>query len=338
MFFCKSLCRITFILLSMSLPWGCAPKNHPNMKDWSLEQGRYENIMDRQRRGLPPDERPKEGPDMTAEEYESLGNQYLQEGNMDESFVHYIKALQLNPGETRVRYKVGLLFQKKGLPDEALKEFQEILRTDAGHALAYEGAGQAFMQMEKYDEAEKNLQKALQFNPDLWLSHNLLGMIYDRKFRFDDAIAQYEAAIAIKPDQDILLNNLGVSYYLNMEYSKSVETLLKAIETGSNRKNPKIYNNLGLVLGKLGRHKEALKAFKEAGDTAAAYYNVGYIYFLQGRYEKAIAHYEKAIEIKPSFYRSANEKLIKAKKALHNKGSVSSGKDEHIRNLLIHTY
>jgi len=312
----------------MSLLWGCAPKNPPYMKDWSLEQGTYRNVMDRQRRGLPPEERPEKGSDMTAEEYESLGNQYLQEGNMDESFVHYIKALQLNPGETRVRYKVGFLFQKKGLPDEALKEFQEILRTDAGHALAYEGAGQAFMQMEKYDDAEKNLQKALQFNPDLWLSHNLLGMIYDRKLRFDDAIAQYEAAIAIRPDQDILLNNLGVSYYLNMEYSKSVETLLKAIAAGSNRKNPKVYNNLGLVLGKLGRHEEALKAFKEAGDTAAAYYNVGYIYFLQGRYEEAIAHYEKAIEIKPSFYRSANENLIKAKKALLNKGSVSSGKDE----------
>jgi tetratricopeptide (TPR) repeat protein len=280
----------------MSLAWGCAPKNPSYMKDWSLEQGTYRNVMDRQRQGLPPEERPEKDPDMTAEEYESLGNQYLQEGNMDESFVHYIKALQLNPGETRVRYKVGLLFQKKGLPDEALKE--------------------------------KNLKKALQFNPDLWLSHNLLGMIYDRKLRFDDAIAQYEAAIAIRPDQDILLNNLGVSYYLNMEYSKSVETLLEAIAAGSNRKNPKVYNNLGLVLGKLGRHEEALKAFKEAGDSAAAYYNVGYIYFLQGRYEEAIAHYEKAIEIKPSFYRSANENLIKAKKALHNKGSVSSGKDE----------
>lgn len=308
----------------MSLPFGCAAlKNLPYIKDWPLGQGRYENIMDRQKQSLPPEERPEKGPDMTAEEYESLGNQYLQEGNIDDSFVHYIKALQLNPGETRVRYMVGFLFQQKELPDEALKEFQEILRIDDGHALAYEGAGQAFMQMEKYDEAEKNLQKALQFNPDLWLSHNLLGMIYDRNLRFDDAIAQYEAAIAIKPDQDILLNNLGVSYYLNMEYSKSVGALLKAIETGSNRKNPKIYNNLGLVLGKLGRHEEALKAFKKAGDSAAAYYNVGYIYFLQERYEEAIAHYEKAIEIKPSFYHRANENLTKAKKALHNKGSIT---------------
>jgi Flp pilus assembly protein TadD len=205
---------------------------------------------------------------------------------MDESFIQYNIALELNPGQNGVRYKVGLLFLNRGLPDEALKEFQKILEKDAGHALAYEGMGQAFMQTEKYDEAEKNFQKALQLDPDLWLSHNGLGMIYDRKLRFDDAIAHYKAAINIKPDQYILLNNLGMSYYLNSEYQKSAETLLKAIEAGSDPKNAKV---------------------------------------LQGKYEKAITAFKKAIEIKPSFYPSANENLKMAKKALNNEGSTTSG-------------
>jgi Flp pilus assembly protein TadD len=141
-------------------------------------------------------------------------------------------------------------------------------------------------------------------------------MIYDRKLRFDDAIAHYKAAINIKPDQYVLLNNLGMSYYLNREYKKSAETLLKAIEAGSDLKNAKVYNNLGLVLGKLDRYEEALEAFKKAGDRPAAYNNLGYCYFLQGKYEKAIAAFEKAIEIKPSFYPSANENLKMAKKAM----------------------
>ena len=310
------ICLFLFILSSTSPLGGCASKDHPFAKDWPPKSGKYKSILDRQRQGLPMEESPKKEPDLTVEEYEDLGDRYLQQGNMDESFIQYNKALQLDPGKNGVRYKVGLLFLKRGLPDEALKEFQRILEKDGGHALAYQGMGQAFMQTEKYDEAEKNFQKALQLNPDLWLSHNDLGMIYDRKLRFDDAIAHYEAAINIKPDQYVLLNNLGVSYYLNREYKKSAETLLKAIKAGSDPKNAKVYNNLGLVLGKLGRYEEALEAFKKAGDRAAAYNNLGYCYFLQGKYDKAIAAFEKAIDIKPSFYPSANENLKMAKKAM----------------------
>jgi Flp pilus assembly protein TadD len=295
------------------------------LEDWPPEQGSYESTFDRQRLGLPLEESTEEELDLTAEAYEKLGDQYCLQGNMDESFVQYNRALQLDPGDSGVRYKMGLLFLRRGLPDEALKEFQEILEKDDRHALAYEGAGQALMQMEEYDEAENKFQKALELNPDLWLSHNDLGLIYDRNLRFDDAIAHYQAGVTIRPNQDILLNNLGVSYYLNGQYLISVETLLKAVEAGADPKNPKIYNNLGLVLGKLGRYEEALEAFKKAGDRAVAHNNLGYIYFLQGKYEEAIAAFEKAIEIKPSFYSAANENLGKAQKALLNQGFVGIG-------------
>ncbi|MEA1867387.1 MAG: tetratricopeptide repeat protein [Thermodesulfobacteriota bacterium] len=310
------ICLSLFILSSISLLGGCSSKDYPFAKNWLPKQGKYKSIPDRHRQELPIEEIPKKEPDLTAEEYEKLGDQYLQQGNMDESFIQYNKTLELNPGQNRVRYKVGLLFLKRDLPNEALKQFQKILEKDTGHAPAYEGRGQAFMQKGKYDEAEKNFQKALQLNLDLWLSHNGLGMIYDRKLRFYHAIAHYKAAINIKPDQYILLNNLGMSYYLNGEYKKSAETLLKAIEAGSDPKNAKVYNNLGLVLGKLDRYEEALEAFKKAGDRPAAYNNLGYCYFLQGKYEEAIAVFEKAIDIKPSFYPSANKNLKMAKKAL----------------------
>ena len=326
MSFCKFLCRILIVLSSMSL-WvgGCASDFEPYMEDWPPEQGAYESTFDKQRMGLPLEESMEEEPDLTAEAYEKLGDQYSRRGNLDESFVQYNRALQLYPEDSKVRYKVGLLFLRKGLPDEALKEFQEIFEKDDRHALAYEGAGQALMQMGEYDEAENKFHKALELNPDLWLSHNDLGLIYDRNLRFDDAIAHYQAGVTIRPNQDILLNNLGVSYYLNGEYLISIEILLKAIEAGADPKNPKIYNNLGLVLGKLGRYEETLEAFKKTGDRAVAHNNLGYIYFLQGKYEKAIAAFEKAIEIKPSFYRSANENLEKAQKALFDKGSVDIG-------------
>jgi tetratricopeptide (TPR) repeat protein len=71
----------------------------------------------------------------------------------------------------------------------------------------------------------------------------------------------------------------------------------------------KIYNNMGLVLGKLGRYDEALEAFKKVGDEASAYNNLGCMYMAGRNYRAAIMAFQKAIEVNPRFYVKANENL-----------------------------
>lgn len=307
--------------LVVGLLVGCASRTPNQYGGFNKEE--YKRIMERQRLNHISED-VKNQPEMTAEDYEILGDRYLRQDDMDRAFIQYNKAWELNPKRLGVRYKMGLLFLRKGWPSEALKDFEGILNTDENYALAYEGIGQAFLKMGKYEEAEKNFTKALRLNPDLWLSHNFLGMLYDRQARFGDAISQYQAAINLRPDEDFLFNNLGVSYYLRGDYEKSAEMLLRALETGSsNPKNPKIYNNLGLVLVRLERYEKALEAFKKGGDEAVAYNNLGYIYFLQGRYKEAIESFEKAIEISPSFYKKAGKNMKRAKIALHKRKPAS---------------
>jgi tetratricopeptide (TPR) repeat protein len=66
-------------------------------------------------------------------------------------------------------------------------------------------------------------------------------------------------------------------------------------------------------LCKLGRYEEALEVFKKNGDEAAAYNNLGYVFMIEGKNEKAIEAFEKALEIKPGFYTKAYENLKRAK-------------------------
>jgi tetratricopeptide (TPR) repeat protein len=56
-----------------------------------------------------------------------------------------------------------------------------------------------------------------------------------------------------------------------------------------------------------------MEAFKKGGDEAKAYNNMGFVYLKMGERDKAIRSFEKAIEIRPTFYLKASENLKKAK-------------------------
>jgi tetratricopeptide (TPR) repeat protein len=294
---------------------GCAARNEPPAVF------HYKKLLEQQKAGMPLDDKAlKNLPEMTAAEYERLGDSHFQSGNLNMAFIQYDKALRLDPSQVRLRYKMGLLFVKKGLPEDALTVFQEILKRDASYALAYEGMGQAYLKVNQFIEAENHFRHSLSLNPHLWQSHNFLGILYDRQQRFDEAIAEYQAAIQLKPDQGALFNNVGMCYFLKGDHERALEAFREVLKRGA--ASAKVYNNMGLTLGKLGRYQEALEAFTNAGDEAKAHNNLGVIYLAAGRYQEAIAAFERAIRASPSYYLKASENLNTAKKALAEVASV----------------
>jgi Flp pilus assembly protein TadD len=314
----RSWLAVLALLGAMALAGGGCASSNPQQ----ALLGEYKKLLEQQKAGMPlEDNTLKKLPEMTAGEYERLGDTYLRQGNINMAYLQYDKALRMEPKQARVRYKVGLLFLRKGLPDEALKEFQEILKHDATFALAYEGIGQVLLKKGHYDDAEKQFRQALAFNRELWQCHNFLGILYDRQERYDAAIAEYRAALALQPEQGFLFNNLGMSYYLKGDYERAIQAFTEALKTAPDQS--KIYNNLGLALAKMGRESEALAAFKHGSDEAKAYNNLGVIYLGEKRYQEAIAAFEKAVQLSPSYYLKATENLKTARQALAGTTSLS---------------
>ncbi len=66
---------------------------------------------------------------------------------------------------------------------------------------------------------------------------------------------------------------------------------------------PVACNNFGMVLADRGRFDEAIACFEKAleikPDFAEAYFNLGLVLARHGQIDKAIAHYHKALELKP---------------------------------------
>ena len=100
---------------------------------------------------------------------------------------------------------------------------------------------------------------------------------------------------------------MGLSFYLSGQYKKAYQELKQATKLDSS--SDRIQNNLALVLTKLMDYDKALIAFKNAGDLAQAYNNLGCVYLAEGRKKEAIRNFQKALESRPKFYDIANENL-----------------------------
>jgi Flp pilus assembly protein TadD len=92
--------------------------------------------------------------------------------------------------------------------------------------------------------------------PD-WRILNAQGAVLDQMANHADARRYYETALRIAPDEPAILSNLGLSYALSKDLPRAEETLRRAAaKPGA---EPRVRQNLALVLGLQGKFPEAEK-------------------------------------------------------------------------------
>ena len=60
-------------------------------------------------------------------------------------------------------------------------------------------------------------------------------------------------------------------------------------------RDPAVFNNMGVALGRLERYDDALEAFLRGGPEHAAWNNLGWVQYEEGHYAAAISAYERAL-------------------------------------------
>ncbi len=258
--------------------------------------------------------------ELTAKEFEDLGDRYLLRGDINRAYIYYIKGLGVEPDNVSLIHKQGTLLLKKSKFIEAEAVYEKLYAMNSLDSLALEGRGKAYFGLKKFAEAEQSFLTAVELKPDLWQSHEFLGLIYSRQQEYDQAINQFIIALDYQPHSVSIANNLAVSYYITGELTKAARLLEGLVRISNNKK---IYNNLALVYCQLGFYEKALNAFKSGSDNeAVAYNNMGYELLLLGKYREAITAFEKAIEIHPKFYPVAQKNLEIARQKLADSGTL----------------
>jgi Flp pilus assembly protein TadD len=90
-----------------------------------------------------------------------------------------------------------------------------------------------------------------------WRSYSALGSAYDQQGIYDKARTAYQQALTIEPDNLTVLNNLGMSYALQGDLKEAEKTLRMADALPKAASEPRIRQNLALVVGLQGRFEEA---------------------------------------------------------------------------------
>lgn len=285
----------------------------PGCSTASKNAGPSMSLMDRFKAG-----KPLIGPDEDQSDYEparhvALGDQYMRRDQPELAFDQYTRAAAKDPAFVPARFKRGELLLDKGMFGEALAEFTAVLEQNPENAHAHEALGRIYLQNNLHPEAKRHLEQAVALDGGLVRAHVLLGAALNHMDDYEGAAAQFSRAAELSPQSGYIHNNLGLSLVRLGRPEQAVAAFSRALMLGAPA--DKTANNLGVTLFKLGRMEEALEAFRCAGDEASAYNNMGYAHFLEGDYAEAMRFFERAIELRPTFYVRADENLKRARLA-----------------------
>jgi Flp pilus assembly protein TadD len=111
-------------------------------------------------------------------------------------------------------------------------------------------------------------------NPD-WRILNTQGAVLDQMGRHVEAQRHYSAALKIVPDEPSVLSNLGMSYVLMKDLHRAELVLRHAV--AQPKAQPKVRQNLALVIGLQGNFAEAEKIARADLPEADAAANVEYL-------------------------------------------------------------
>jgi protein O-mannosyl-transferase len=226
----------------------------------------------------------------------NLGQVYTSDGRTDDAIKHLRAALDIDPNTVEASGNLGILFARKGQSNEAIALFDDVLKIDPDNAVAHHNLGIELMKKRRIDDAIAHYEMALRRDPDNAVIHAGLATALVRRGRSDDAISHFEKALALKPDYAAAHCNLGIelagkgliddaiAHYrealrIREDHVQDGGAVAPAAQTRTGAANP-----------------ETLQANQDRFD---AHSNLGVALASCGRFDEAIVHYHKALDLKP---------------------------------------
>lgn len=134
--------------------------------------------------------------------------------------------------------------------------------------------GRLALEFDQVPIAEKLLAMADDPAKPDWRVISARGTVMAKQNKYAEAIPYFERASSLAPTQASVLNNLAMAHAANGDPAKAEEILRKASATS---KDPKIRQNLALVLGLQGKHDEAGQVRSAAAPSTVASADTEYI-------------------------------------------------------------
>lgn len=170
---------------------------------------------------------------------------------------------EANPKDVNkgLAYAEGL--ESVGQTGQALEVYEKLLAANPANAKLAGIYGRRLAAAGRTDQAVPILERAEQGGDTDWRVMSALGSAYDQQGLYEKAREQYQRVLASDPQNLVVMNNLAMSYALEGNLKEAEAELRTADALPRSQSEPRIRQNLALVVGLQGRFDEATKLAKE---------------------------------------------------------------------------
>jgi Flp pilus assembly protein TadD len=182
---------------------------------------------------------------------------------------------RVNPGDAAAAIRYAQALRAVGQRAQAAAVLEQSAIHNPNDKALLGAYGRALADNGNYQQALDVLTRAhTQDQPD-WRILSVQGAVLDQMGRHNDAQRHYASALRLMPDEPSVLSNLGLSYALSKNLPKAEETLRRAAAQPA--AEPKVRQNLALVIGLQGRFQEAEGVARGELSPEEAAANVAYL-------------------------------------------------------------
>lgn len=163
---------------------------------------------------------------------------------------------------------------------------------------------ESYCAQKQFDRAIAECQRAIEIQPDAVAAYKLWGSVLQGRGNLSEAIECYQTVVRINSNDVQAHVNLGSLYAMTQQRQQAIACYQKAIALQPNL--AAAYRNLARVWTQDGKLEEANECWYEAFSLEPEkvspnhHFKLGNILFRQGKISRAIACYQRAIELNPN--------------------------------------
>jgi arylsulfatase A-like enzyme/Flp pilus assembly protein TadD len=275
-----------------------------NVKQWKRDLAKLKRDL----KGAYASERSRQIDPQTRNKLKSLGYLSGSTPTTPEKFTEAHDLKTLLPLQNRMLAAIGRY--QEGKFTEPIAELKAIVEKSPGFVLVYRHIASMYKDFGQPLKGIEMLEYGLEKNPGNVNLMSKLGIMLAETGQPDKALELLKLCIEKEPFNPENYNYMGVAYYKKGQFPKALESYRKALELDKNYAS--VFNNIGslyLVVFLNKRNRDAYQLAMENFTRAleidprlfAAYNGRGAAYKFTRQIDKAIAEWQKTIEINPNY-------------------------------------
>ena len=283
---------------------------------------------------------------------QDISGAYYKADKFDKVFFYESELLKIHQQKkdeantAQVLLNLGICSQKMKRNSEAIdyyeqaqQKFKKLGEKDASAKALYNSATlyrdmkNDLMAIEKFKQSLA-IREEMQQTEAIKIIADEIGHLYRTREQYKEALVYFKKAdnYVEKPENEKkILQSMLICYFNLGQNAEALKVIDELIQLDS--KNPDFYNKKGLILNKMKKYKEAVKAFSKATKSGEITYNFNraWAYVQMKDYPKAIADYDTCIVVVQTsadlyayrgFAYTKNKQLEKAKADLEKASSL----------------